>query len=58
MKETATVGYGRKTVLGAAGLVIDAVKAGDLKHIFLVGGCDAAEPSRKYYSKVRAVWRR
>ncbi|MFR9292844.1 MAG: hydroxylamine reductase, partial [Peptococcus niger] len=30
--------------------VIDAVKSGDLRHIFLVGGCDGAKPGRSYYS--------
>jgi hydroxylamine reductase (hybrid-cluster protein) len=25
-------------------------QAGQLSHIFLVGGCDAPEPSRKYYT--------
>lgn len=30
----------------AAATVIDAIKAGELRHIFLVGGCDAGEPSR------------
>lgn len=34
-----TVGYGHDTVVGVAGSVIDAVKAGKLEHIFLVGGC-------------------
>jgi hydroxylamine reductase len=42
-----TTGFGHEATLGAAGLVLDAMKAGELKHIFLVGGCDAPEPSRK-----------
>jgi hydroxylamine reductase len=32
--------------------VLDAIQAGQLRHIFLVGGCDAAEPSRRYYTDV------
>jgi hypothetical protein len=36
----------------AAAAVLDAIKAGQLSHIFLVGGCDAPEPSRKYYTDV------
>lgn len=32
--------------------MLDAIKAGQLSHIFLVGGCDAPEPSRKYYTDV------
>jgi hydroxylamine reductase len=46
---TVTTGFGWNTVLGAAGRVIDAVKAGKLRHIFLVGGCDGARPGRNYY---------
>ena len=46
-----TTGFGWGTVLGAAGQVIDAVKAGQLKHIFLVGGCDGARPGRNYYTE-------
>jgi len=31
--------------------VIDAVKAGKIKHFFLVGGCDGARPGRNYYTE-------
>ena len=48
---TVTTGFGWDTVLGAAGQVIDAVKSGELKHIFLVGGCDGARPGRNYYTE-------
>jgi hydroxylamine reductase len=34
-----------------AGKVIDAVKAGQIKHFFLVGGCDGAKPGRNYYTE-------
>ncbi|TCL65903.1 hydroxylamine reductase [Hydrogenispora ethanolica] len=44
-------GFARQTVLGAAGQVIDAVKAGAIKHFFLVGGCDGARPGRNYYTE-------
>lgn len=46
-----TTGFGHQTVLGAADVVINAVKAGDLKHIYLVGGCDGALHGRNYYTK-------
>ena len=49
--ETLTVGFGHHTVLGVADKVIDAVKSGALKHIFLVGGCDGAKPGRNYYTE-------
>jgi hydroxylamine reductase len=45
------VGFGRNTVMGVAGKVIDAVKSGAIKHFFLVGGCDGAKPGRSYYSE-------
>ena len=51
------VGYGRNTVLRdhPMGRVIDTlvdyVKAGTIKHFFLVGGCDGAKPGRNYYSE-------
>ena len=48
---TVTPGFGHDFVLGAAAQVIDAVKAGKLRHIFLVGGCDGAKPGRNYYTE-------
>ena len=46
-----TVGFARNAVLGVADKVIDAVKAGAIKHFFLVGGCDGARPGRSYYTE-------
>lgn len=43
-------GFGHGTVLSVADTVIDAVKAGAIKHFFLVGGCDGAKPGRNYYT--------
>ena len=43
-------GFARNTVMNVAGTVIDAVKAGAIKHFFLVGGCDGAKPGRNYYT--------
>ncbi len=48
---TVTTGFGRQTVLDNAPVIIDAVKAGDIKHFFLVGGCDGAKPGRNYYTE-------
>ena len=45
-----TTGFGHHTVLSVADTVIGAVKAGALKHIFLVAGCDGARGSRSYYT--------
>lgn len=47
-----TTGFGHGTVLSVADKVIDAVKAGDIKHFFLVGGCDGAKPGRNYYTEL------
>lgn len=44
-------GFGHHTILSAAGQVIDAVKAGEIGHFFLVGGCDGARPGRNYYTE-------
>ncbi|MBF0253649.1 MAG: hydroxylamine reductase [Candidatus Omnitrophica bacterium] len=45
-----TVGFGRNAVLSVAGKVVDAVKAGQIRHFFLVGGCDGAKSGRNYYT--------
>ncbi|AXF23145.1 hydroxylamine reductase [Burkholderia pyrrocinia] len=50
-EETITVGFGRHAVLGVADQVIDAVKAGQIRHFFLIGGCDGAAPGRNYYTE-------
>jgi hydroxylamine reductase len=46
-----TVGFGHNAVMNVAGAVIDAVKAGKIKHFFLVGGCDGAKSGRNYYTE-------
>ena len=45
-----TIGFGHHTVLSLSDKVIDAVKGGAIKHFFLIGGCDGAEPGRNYYT--------
>jgi hydroxylamine reductase len=49
-EKTITVGFGRAAVLAAAGAVVEAVKAGKIRHFFLIGGCDGAKPGRNYYT--------
>ena len=46
-----TVGFARNAVLGVADKVIEAVKSGDIRHFFLVAGCDGAKPGRNYYTE-------
>ena len=46
-----TTGFARSAVLSKAPQLIDAIKSGAVKHIFLVGGCDGAHPGRNYYTE-------
>lgn len=50
-EKTVTVGFGHNAVLGVSDKVIDAVKAGAIRHFFLIGGCDGAAPGRNYYTE-------
>ncbi len=50
-KGSVTVGFGRSTVMSVAGKVIDAVKNKQIRHFFLVAGCDGAKPGRNYYTE-------
>jgi hydroxylamine reductase len=45
------VGFGRNATLSQADKIIEAVKNGDIKHFFLIGGCDGAKPGRNYYTE-------
>ncbi len=47
-----TIGFARNAVLGVADKVIDAVKAGHIRHFFLIGGCDGAKSGRNYYTEL------
>ena len=44
-------GFAHHAVLSVVGQVIEAVKAGAIKHFFLVGGCDGAKPGRDYFTE-------
>ena len=46
-----TTGFSHGAVLSVADQVIEAVKNGDIKHFFLVGGCDGARVGRNYYTE-------
>ncbi len=45
------VGFAHNAVLGVADKVIEAVKANQIRHFFLIGGCDGAKPGRNYYTE-------
>ena len=47
---TVTTGFARNAVLAHAGEIVQLVKSGKIRHIFLIGGCDGAAPSRSYYT--------
>ncbi|RKY05925.1 MAG: hydroxylamine reductase [Planctomycetota bacterium] len=49
-EKTITIGFGHNAVMNVAPAVIDAVKAGQIKHFFLIGGCDGAKPGRNYFT--------
>lgn len=46
-----STGFGHHSLLSFADKLIDAIKFGDVKHIFLVGGCDGAKVGRNYYTE-------
>ena len=46
------VGFGHNAVMGVADKVIEAVKGGDIRHFFLIGGCDGAKSGRNYYTEL------
>ncbi|MGI5850347.1 MAG: hydroxylamine reductase [Christensenellales bacterium] len=50
--EYVTTGFAQNTVLDVADKVVEAVKAGAIRHFFLVGGCDGARPGRNYYTEL------
>ncbi|MBT8764295.1 hydroxylamine reductase [Desulfohalobiaceae bacterium Ax17] len=50
-KGTVMVGFARNAVLSVADKIIEAIKAGKIRHFFLVGGCDGSKPGRSYYTE-------
>ena len=49
--KTVTTGFGHNTLLSQAEAIVNAVKAGKIRHFFLVAGCDGARPGRNYYTE-------
>lgn len=47
-----TIGFHHSVILGLAEKVVDAVKSGDIKRFYLIGGCDGAEAGRNYYTQL------
>ena len=44
------VGFGHEAALSHAGELVEAVKSKQIKHFFLIGGCDGARPGRSYFT--------
>ena len=44
------VGFGHHATLEHAEEIVAAVKAGKIRHFFLIGGCDGARPGRNYFT--------
>lgn len=53
--QTITVGFGRNALMAAAPAVVDQVKQGNIRHFFLVGGCDGDKSQRSYYSDIASA---
>jgi len=49
---TFSTGFHYTAVLGLADKIIEAVKAGKIKHFFFIGGCDGAKPGRNYFTEL------
>lgn len=45
-----TIGFGHSALMAAAPAVTEQIKAGNIKHFFLVGGCDGDKTDRNYYN--------
>ena len=49
---TLSTGFHHTAVLGMADKIVEAVKAGKIKHFFFIGGCDGAKPGRNYFTEL------
>ncbi len=48
---TLDTGHHYTAVLGMADKIVEAVKAGKIRHFFFIGGCDGAKPGRNYFTE-------
>ena len=46
-----TIGFHHSVILSLADKVVEAVKSGQIKRFFVIGGCDGAEPGRNYFNE-------
>ena len=47
-----TIGFHHSVILGVAEKIVEAVKSGEIKRFYLIGGCDGAEAGRNYYTRL------
>lgn len=47
--ESLLIGFGHHTVLSVADKVVEAIQSGDLKNVFVIGGCDGSENDKRNY---------
>lgn len=49
LEETIPAGFARNTVMGVAETLLGMIGKGEVKNLFLIGGCDGARPGRNYF---------
>ncbi len=50
--ETLSTGFHHETVLDLAPQIVEAVENGDIRHFFVIAGCDGPTPGRDYYREL------
>eukprot|EP01084_Bolivina_argentea_P162282 282431_1 len=48
-------GFGHAAILSQADTIVNAIKSGALKDIFIIGGCDGTEKSRSYFGDLASI---
>lgn len=46
-----TIGFGHNVVASILDTLVGAIKSGQIRHFFLIGGCDGAKSGRNYYTE-------
>lgn len=49
VERTIPIGLARNTVMGVADTLLGMIRKGDVRNLFLIGGCDGARPGRNYF---------
>ncbi len=52
VQKESTIGFHHSVILGLADKVVDAVKSGEIKRFYVIGGCDGAELGRNYFTQL------